>query len=95
MTDNRRQYERQSQRSIMRVAPADEPSREQIAILKDISRGGILIEIEKAINVGTIVTIELPKTRFGPPRRLSGRVMWWAPSSETQGWRQVGCRFGK
>ncbi len=68
---------------------------ELIALLTDISRSGVLFEVEHAVTLGDILTIELPKSRFAPAQKIPGRVMWVAPSETTEGWHQVGCRFGK
>ncbi len=68
---------------------------EQFALLVDISRSGVLFEVEHAVALGDILTIDLPKSRFAPAQRIPGRVMWVAPSEKTEGWHQVGCRFGR
>jgi hypothetical protein len=88
----RRVHQRVPQRNVMTVAEAGV---EQLAVLKDISRSGVLFEVEKTVTLGCILTIDLPKSKFAQAQKIPGRVMWVAPSDETEGWFQVGCRFGR
>ncbi len=92
---NRRFFERLPQHSVLRVLDPQDPATDQFAILLDISRSGVRLEVARAFATGTLVTLYLPKTQFGPPRKMNARVMWAGLSTETVGWHQVGCRFAR
>ncbi len=92
---NRRFFERLPQRSVLRVQDVADPSTDQFAVLLDISRSGARLEVAREFKAGALVVLYLPKTQFGAPRMVKGRVMWCAMSTETVGWRQIGCRFSR
>ena len=88
--DNRRSFERVPQRSTVRLKPWRE-SDVNAAYLNDVSWKGAKLETPAPLDKGEIVTIQLPKWRFGPARTVSARVVWCTGGK--QGWYQIGCRF--
>lgn len=92
---DRRFFERLPQRSVLRVMDPRTPSSDQFAILRDISRSGARLEVASPFDSGTKIVLYLPKTQFGPPRTVRGRVMWCTESPDSVGWHQIGCRFAK
>ncbi|MBI2933298.1 MAG: PilZ domain-containing protein [Planctomycetes bacterium] len=92
---DRRFFERLPQRSVLRVVNPKNPSTDQFAILVDISRGGARLEVGQPFEHGVLVTLYLPKTQFGPPRKMNARVIWSGQSTESVGWHQIGCQFNQ
>ncbi len=91
----RRFFERLPQNSVMRVVDPKKPETDQFAILKDISRGGVRLEVERAFQPSVHIMLYLPKTQFGPPRKINAKVSWCTVSDETPGWYQIGCQFSR
>ena len=65
----------------------------QKATAFDISAGGVRLEWDEAVTVGTPVLLSLAPE---PLRnlRLTGEVVWSKPSSGRVGYHEVGVRFG-
>jgi hypothetical protein len=91
----RRFFERLPQNSVMRVVDPKKPDTDQFAILKDISRSGARLEVERQFQPDVVITLYLPKTQFGAPRKIKARITWCTVSNETPGWYQIGCQFSR
>ncbi len=94
MGAERRNHERYPRRTLIKVRDAAYKAIESIAILHDVSQGGLFMSVAAVFDVGTLLSVDLPKSKLGPARHVTGRVMWSRPSSESTGWSEVGLRFG-
>ena len=62
------------------------------AIVKNLSGGGVLMWLEKAVDPGTVLSIEiLPLSDITPPMKAMVRVLRCTPVDDTAGQFAVGC----
>jgi len=62
------------------------------AIVKNLSGGGVLMWLEKAVQPGTVLAIEInPPSNITPPMKARVKVLRCTPVDETEGQFAVGC----